>query len=239
MKRGRGDRPKVVSVERYILPPPVVVYVIDSPLIQDTSLHSLSETLSALEEFKSLLTKNVHKLVAGHGTYNESLTKIAASLLRLRSNIALSILQATHTIPRNAVEAGGLQKFFLRLVTASGILYSMSDVAQADTLMKLALVEAETLQVARRIFEGRDEWAKLASYVGDDIAVLMKEFRTGASDLKTIIEEIGKVVSHEIQLALSYMSKLPKSETSQKLLEELDEELEVLEREVLSEVRSR
>jgi hypothetical protein len=239
MTRGnRRSGPRIIALEKYSPPPPLVLCVIESPLIQNSTLTSLLETISTTRGLRDMFNSGMEKLLSGKGGYDESLARLANMLLKTRSSIVFSILLATYMLPRNTMEAGSFHKFFLKLVTSLGILYSMGHVEQSKILLKLASLELETLQIARRIFTGRDELARLASYVGDDIALLMKEYRSGNSDLKTVIEEIIRIITYEIEFAKSCLLKLPKSKTSEKLLKELNTEMEVLEKEVHAQIYS-
>jgi hypothetical protein len=117
-------------------------------------------------------------------------------------------------------------------------MYSLGREDQAKDLLRLARIELETLKVARRIFAGRDEWAKLASYVGGDIPILMREYESGSSSLKPIIKEIAEVVAEEIEFAVSCLSKMPKSKAVDRIMKELQTELDVLERTVITSLKS-
>lgn len=234
----KSGLPKVVGVNKYQLPPPIVLNVVDSPLMGYSSLGGLMDTLLTIENVKHSLSAGMQKLFSEKGGPDESLVELANKLVRLRSSAALSILLATHTIPRNALESGELQKFFVRIVAAAGIMYSLGREDQAKDLLRLARIELETLKVARRIFAGRDEWAKLASYVGGDIPILMREYESGSSSLKPIIKEIAEVVAEEIEFAVSCLSKMPKSKAVDRIMKELQTELDVLERTVITSLKS-
>ena len=234
----KSGLPKVVGVNKYQLPPPIVLNVVDSPLMGYSSLGGLMDTLLTIENAKHSLSAGMQKLFSEKGGPDESLVELANKLVRLRSSAALSILLATHTIPRNALESGELQKFFVRIVAAAGIMYSLGREDQAKDLLRLARIELETLKVARRIFAGRDEWAKLASYVGGDIPILMREYESGSSSLKPIIKEIAEVVAEEIEFAVSCLSKMPNSKAVDRIMKELQTELDVLERTVITSLKS-
>jgi len=234
----KSGLPKVVGVNKYQLPPPIVLNVVDSPLMGYSSLGGLMDTLLTIENAKHSLSAGMQKLFSEKGGPDESLVELANKLVRLRSSAALSILLATHTIPRNALESGELQKFFVRIVAAAGIMYSLGREDQAKDLLRLARIELETLKVARRIFAGRDEWAKLASYVGGDIPILIREYESGSSSLKPIIKEIAEVVAEEIEFAVSCLSKMPNSKAVDRIMKELQTELDVLERTVITSLKS-
>ncbi|MDJ0274686.1 MAG: hypothetical protein QXO17_06145 [Nitrososphaerota archaeon] len=238
--RRRGKNPRVVSVAEYSLRPPVVLQVFDSPLLGEASLGSLLEKVSRLEQLRTSLSLVLNRVAAeksGNEEVLEELNRLAAEFLLTLSAADMSYRLLSKRMPRNVVEAGASLKLLLRLAAAAGILHQLGKKEEGLHLLRLAQLEIEDLQNARRAYEGLDRWIWLSSYVGDDLAILMREYEGGSTGLSDIILEVALLMQQEIELSKRALGGIKPASRVQSVMRAIEESEAVLRREVLERIQ--
>ncbi|MCS6788911.1 MAG: hypothetical protein NZ733_06450 [Aigarchaeota archaeon] len=221
----RKNRPKVLEVSAYMLPPPTVLYVTEAPLIGESSIGALLEKMFAMSKSWMDVSKYSSSVVADQQRREElakTISEAAEKVLKMRDEAQVSFMLYSKFVPVNVIEAGRLFRAFLGTVASLGVLKSLHKEKEARTLLELALWELRLLKISRKLYRKLDKSIYRALYVGDDLAVLLREYESGASSLKPLIDEVAGIVASEIGFAVSTLgSKLsPKERILVKALQE-------------------
>lgn len=209
--RGRTEslkrsRPKVLKVNQYVLPPPTVLYVSEAPLIGESSIGALLDKMLAVSKSWTDVREQSSSLLADQQS-KEDLAKAigeeAKSVLTLKDEAQIAFMLNTKLIPLTVAEAGKLYRAFIGAVASLGILKSLGREREARALLDLALWELRLIRISRKLYKRLDRSIYRALYIGDDLAVLLREYESGSSALEPLIEEVARLVTSEIDFALS------------------------------------
>jgi len=234
--RKRGKSPKIVGIEEYTLPPPVVLQVFNSPLAEYASIGSLMDKVSKIEQLRSTLIMLLNQLASGSVTDPRIATeagRLAADIMLAFGSADTSYQLISKKLPRNVIEAGSSLRLVIRLAAATGIVHQLGKKEESLHLLRLAKLEIEYLRNARRVYEHVDKWIWLSTYIGDDLVVLLNEYEKGATGLADIIREVGLLLKQEIDFSRKALSAIKPATKITDVMKTLDECEEVLKREVL------
>ncbi len=215
--------------------------VFSSPLTEDASIGSLLDKVSRIDQLRSTLFTLLNQLASGSVTD----AKIATEAGRLAADIVLAFSSAdisyhliSKKLPRNVIEAGSLLRLVVRLAASAGIVHQLGKREESLHLLRLAKLEIENLQNTRRVYKDVDRWILLATYIGDDLVVLLNEYEKGATGLASIIREVGLLFKQEIDFSRKAVSVVKPSTEITDVVRALDECDEVLRTEILEKFQS-
>jgi len=234
--RKRGKSPKIVGIEEYTLPPPVVLQVFNFPLAEYASIGSLLDKVSKIEQLRSTLFVLLNRLASGDVTDARIATeagRLAAEIVVASASADTSYQLISKKLPRNVVEAGSLLRLVIRLAAAAGILHQLGKKEESFRLLKLAKLEVHNLQNARKVYKDVDKWIWLSTCIGDDLVVLLNEYEKGAVGLADIIREVGLLLKQEIDFSRKALNAIKPATKIADVKRTLDECEEVLKREIL------
>lgn len=202
----RRGRPKVLEVKQYVLPPPTVLYVSEAPLIGESSIGALLDKMLAMSKSWTDVRERSSSVLAAQQSREELAKAIgeeAKRVLTLKDEAQVAFMLNSKLIPLTVTEAGRLYRAFVGTVASFGILKSLGKEQEARALLDLAFWELRLIRLSRKLYRRLDRSIYRALYVGADLAVLLREYESGASSLKPLIEEVARLVTSEIEFALS------------------------------------
>jgi hypothetical protein len=234
--RRKGKSPKILGIKEYSLRPPVVLQVFNFPLAEYASIGSLLDKVSKIEQLRSALSMLLNRLASGDVTDARMATeagRLAADIVVASASADTSYQLISKKLPGNVVEAGSSMKLVIRLAAAAGILYQLGKKEESLHLLRLAKLEVNNLQNARKVYKDVDKWIWLSTCIGDDLVVLLNEYEKGAVGLADIIREVGLLLKQEIDFSRKALGAIKPANKITDVMKTLDECEEVLKREVL------
>jgi hypothetical protein len=234
--RRKGKSPKILGIKEYRLRPPVVLQVFNFPLAEYASIGSLLDKVSKIEQLRSALSMLLNRLASGDVTDARMATeagRLAADIVVASASADTSYQLISKKLPGNVVEAGSSMKLVIRLAAAAGILHQLGKKEESLHLLRLAKLEVNNLQNARKVYKDVDRWIWLSTCIGDDLVVLLNEYEKGAVGLADIIREVGLLLKQEIDFARKALGAIKPANKITDVMKTLDECEEVLKREVL------
>jgi hypothetical protein len=234
--RRKGKSPKILGIKEYSLRPPVVLQVFNFPLAEYASIGSLLDKVSKIEQLRSALFVLLNRLASGDVTDARMATeagRLAADIVVASASADTSYQLISKKLPGNVVEAGSSMKLVIRLAAAAGILHQLGKKEESLHLLRLAKLEVNNLQNARKVYKDVDRWIWLSTCIGDDLVVLLNEYEKGAVGLADIIREVGLLLKQEIDFSRKALGAIKPANKITDVMKTLDECEEVLKREVL------
>jgi hypothetical protein len=234
--RRKGKSPKILGIKEYSLRPPVVLQVFNFPLAEYASIGSLLDKVSKIEQLRSALFMLLNRLASGDVTDARMATeagRLAADIVVASASADTSYQLISKKLPGNVVEAGSSMKLVIRLAAAAGILHQLGKKEESLHLLRLAKLEVNNLQNARKVYKDVDRWIWLSTCIGDDLVVLLNEYEKGAVGLADIIREVGLLLKQEIDFSRKALGAIKPANKITDVMKTLDECEEVLKREVL------
>ena len=234
--RRKGKSPKILGIKEYSLRPPVVLQVFNFPLAEYASIGSLLDKVSKIEQLRSALSMLLNRLASGDVTDARMATeagRLAADIVVASASADTSYQLISKKLPGNVVEAGSSMKLVVRLAAAAGILHQLGKKEESLHLLRLAKLEVNNLQNARKVYKDVDRWIWLSTCIGDDLVVLLNEYEKGAVGLADIIREVGLLLKQEIDFSRKALGAIKPANKITDVMKTLDECEEVLKREVL------
>jgi hypothetical protein len=234
--RRKGKSPKILGIKEYRLRPPVVLQVFNFPLAEYASIGSLLDKVSKIEQLRSTLFVLLNRLASGDVTDARMATeagRLAADIVVASASADTSYQLISKKLPGNVVEAGLLMKLVIRLAAAAGIVYQLGKKEESLHLLRLAKLEIDNLENARKVYNEVDKWIWLSTYIGDDLVVLLNEYEKGALGLADVIREVGLLLKQEIDFSRKALSAIKPATKITDVMKTLDESEEILIREVL------
>jgi hypothetical protein len=234
--RRKGKSPKILGIKEYSLRPPVVLQVFNFPLAEYASIGSLLDKVSKIEQLRSALSMLLNRLASGDVTDERMATeagRLAADIVVASASADTSYQLISKKLPGNVVEAGSSMKLVIRLAAAAGILHQLGKKEESLHLLRLAKLEVNNLQNARKVYKDVDKWIWLSTCIGDDLVVLLNEYEKGAVGLADIIREVGLLLKQEIDFSRKALGAIKPANKITDVMKTLDECEEVLKREVL------
>ncbi len=234
--RRKGKSPKILGIKEYSLRPPVVLQVFNFPLAEYASIGSLLDKVSKIEQLRSALSMLLNRLASGDVTDARMATeagRLAADIVVASASADTSYQLISKKLPGNVVEAGSSMKLVIRLAAAAGILHQLGKKEESFRLLRLAKLEVDNLQNARKVYNEVDKWIWLSTYIGDDLVILLNEYEKGAVGLADIIREVGLLLKQEIDFSRKALGAIKPANKITDVMKTLDECEEVLKREVL------
>jgi hypothetical protein len=234
--RRRGKSPKILGIKEYRLRPPIVLQVFNFPLAEYASIGSLLDKVSKIEQLRSALFMLLNRLASGDVTDARMATeagRLAADIVVASASADTSYQLISKKLPGNVVEAGSSMKLVIRLAAAAGILHQLGKKEESLHLLRLAKLEVDNLQNARKVYKDVDRWIWLSTCIGDDLVVLLNEYEKGAVGLADIIREVGLLLKQEIDFSRKALGAIKPASKITDVMKTLDECEEVLKREVL------
>jgi hypothetical protein len=234
--RRKGKSPKILGIKEYSLRPPVVLQVFNFPLAEYASIGSLLDKVSKIEQLRSTLFVLLNRLASGDVTDARMATeagRLAADIVVASASADTSYQLISKKLPGNVVEAGSSMKLVIRLAAAAGILHQLGKKEESFRLLRLAKLEVDNLQNARKVYNEVDKWIWLSTYIGDDLVILLNEYEKGAVGLADIIREVGLLLKQEIDFSRKALGAIKPANKITDVMKTLDECEEVLKREVL------
>jgi hypothetical protein len=234
--RRKGKSPKILGIKEYRLRPPVVLQVFNFPLAEYASIGSLLDKVSKIEQLRSALFMLMNRLASGDVTDARMATeagRLAADIVVASASADTSYQLISKKLPGNVVEAGSSMKLVIRLAAAAGILHQLGKKEESLHLLRLAKLEVNNLQNARKVYKDVDRWIWLSTCIGDDLVVLLNEYEKGAVGLADIIREVGLLLKQEIDFSRKALGAIKPANKITDVMKTLDECEEVLKREVL------
>jgi hypothetical protein len=234
--RRKGKSPKILGIKEYRLRPPIVLQVFNFPLAEYASIGSLLDKVSKIEQLRSALFMLLNRLASGDVTDARMATeagRLAADIVVASASADTSYQLISKKLPGNVVEAGSSMKLVIRLAAAAGILHQLGKKEESLHLLRLAKLEVNNLQNARKVYKDVDRWIWLSTCIGDDLVVLLNEYEKGAVGLADIIREVGLLLKQEIDFSRKALGAIKPANKITDVMKTLDECEEVLKREVL------